>query len=413
MRTTRLLIATRFIRSIGQGAMVVDFSLYLKALGWSAVAISLVLSVALAVGVGLTLFAGPLSDRHGRRVFLLGYEAAQAVAGVAALLTARPAVLATAAVIGGFGRGGNGAAGPFAPVEQAWLAQSVSAARRGPVYSVYAALGFFGMALGAGIAALPSRLQAMLPGALAYRPLFLIIVLASVACCGLLWLASDIEAGPKSGVPAEETPATVEIQKHENTLVRRLMIANLLNGVGIGATGPLIAYWFALRFGQGPGQIGPLLAGGFVTAGLASFATGWLTRQIGIVRAVVAMRLAGLAMLVALPFAPSFGLAGALYVLRGMLNRSTTGARSALNVSIVRPQRRGFAASMANVSLQAPRAVAPTLTGVLFGAGDLGLPFFIAAVFQGAYVAMYYWAFRNVDPRCGELRQRAKSHARD
>ncbi len=57
--------------------MVVDFSLYLKALGWSA-EISLILSLALAVGVGLTLFAGPLSDRHGRRVFLLGYEAAQA-----------------------------------------------------------------------------------------------------------------------------------------------------------------------------------------------------------------------------------------------------------------------------------------------------------------------------------------------
>jgi MFS family permease len=399
MRTTRLLIATRFIRSIGQGAMVVDFSLYLKALGWSAVEISLILSLALAVGVGLTLFAGPLSDRHGRRIFLLGYEAAQAVAGVTAFLTARPAVLATAAVIGGFGRGGNGAAGPFSPVEQAWLAQSVSAARRGPVYSAYAALGFFGMALGAGIAVLPSRLRAMLPGALAYRPLFLIIALASVACCGLLWLASDIEAGPRSRVPAEETPATVQIQKHENTLVRRLMIANLLNGVGIGATGPLIAYWFALRFGQGPGEIGPLLAGGFVMAGLASFATGWLSRQIGIVPAVVAMRLAGLAMLVALPFAPSFGLAGALYVLRGMLNRGTTGARSALNVSIVRPQRRGLAASMANVSMQAPRAVAPMLTGALFGAGDLGLPFFIAAAFQGAYVGTYYWAFRKVDPR--------------
>ena len=65
-------MATRFIRSIGQGAMVVDFSLYLKALGWSAVEISLILSLALAVGVGLTLFAGPLSDRHGRRVFRCG-----------------------------------------------------------------------------------------------------------------------------------------------------------------------------------------------------------------------------------------------------------------------------------------------------------------------------------------------------
>ena len=50
-RTTRLLITTRFVRSIGQGALAVDFSLYLRALNWSAVAISAVLSAALLVGV--------------------------------------------------------------------------------------------------------------------------------------------------------------------------------------------------------------------------------------------------------------------------------------------------------------------------------------------------------------------------
>ena len=143
-RTTRLLLTTRFIRSIGQGALAVDFSLYLRALNWSAVSISVVLSVALLMGVVLTLFAGPLSDRGGRRRFLFAYEAAQCVAGLSALLSAQPAILYAAAMVGGFGRGGNGAAGPFSPVEQAWLAQSVSPLRRGPVYSLNAALGFLG-----------------------------------------------------------------------------------------------------------------------------------------------------------------------------------------------------------------------------------------------------------------------------
>lgn len=123
-RTARLLITTRFVRSVGQGAFAVDFSLYLRALDWSAVAISAVLSGALLVGVALTLFAGPLSDRGGRRRFLFVYEAAQCLAGLAALVTAQPWVLCAAALVGGFGRGGNGAAGPFAPVEQAWLAQA-------------------------------------------------------------------------------------------------------------------------------------------------------------------------------------------------------------------------------------------------------------------------------------------------
>jgi MFS family permease len=395
-QTTRLLITTRFVRSIGQGALAVDLTLYLRALDWSPVAISAVLSAALLSGVVLTLFAGPLSDRSGRRRFLFAYEAAQSLAGLAALLSAQPAILSAAAIVGGFGRGGNGAAGPFAPVEQAWLAQSLTPARRGPVYSLNAALGFLGNSVGAVLAAAPSRLQAALPGALAYRPLFFLSALGSLLCCALILRTPDNETVADRGAAVVE-PASHGIRRRENRLVLRLMIANMMNGAGVGATGPLIAYWFAIRFGEGPAEIGPLMAGGFLMAAVASIATGWLSKWLGIVRAVVAMRLVGLALLVALPFAPSFGLAAVLYVLRGMFNRGTTGARSALSISIVRPQRRGFAASMANVSMQVPRAVSPVLTGFLFAAGDLALPFFVGAAFQGAYLAFYFWSFWQLD----------------
>ncbi len=400
-RTTRLLLTTRFVRSIGQGALAVDLTLYLRALHWSPVGISFVLSAALLVGVALTLLAGPLSDRHGRRRFLFGYEAAQCAAGLAAALTAQPLILAAAAMVGGFGRGGNGSAGPFAPIEQAWLAQAVRPERRGPVYSWNAALGFLGNAAGAMFAALPSRLDAILPGALAYRPLFLLSAVGSLLCCTLILRTPDRETSP-TGVAAEPEPASPDIERRENRLVLRLMIANVLNGAGVGATGPLIAYWFAVRFGEGPAQIGPLMAAGFLMAAIASVAAGLLSRWLGIVRAVVAMRLVGLALLIALPFAPTFGLAAVIFALRGMFNRGTTGARGALSVSIVRARRRGFAASMANVSMQVPRSVSPMLTGFLFAAGDLALPFFIGAVFQGAYLAMYYWSFGQFDqPRSG------------
>jgi hypothetical protein len=94
----------------------------------------------------------------------------------------------------------------------------------------------------------------------------------------------------------------------------------------------LIAYWFAVRFGKGPAEIGPLMAGGFLMAAIASVATGSMTRWFGMVRAVVVMRIVGLALLIALPLSPSFGLAASLYMLRTMFNRRTTGARSAPNM---------------------------------------------------------------------------------
>jgi hypothetical protein len=95
-----------------------------------------------------------------------------------------------------------------------------------------------------------------------------------------------------------------------------------------------------------------------------------------------------------------------------MFNRGTTGARSALSISIVRPQRRGFAASMANVSMQVPRSFSPVLTGFLFAAGDLALPFFVGAAFQAAYIAVYYWSFGQMEPGfAGSRRSGSPSNA--
>ena len=44
-----------------------------------------------------------------------------------------------------------------------------------------------------------------------------------------------------------------------------------------------------------------------------------------------------------------------------------------------------------------PRSLSPVLTGFLFAAGDLALPFLIGAAFQGAYIAIYFWSFGQFD----------------
>lgn len=445
----QLLIAARLARSIGQGALVVDFSLYLHQLQWTAVQISLILAVTLLVGATLTMLVGPLSDRIGRRQFLMWFEAAQALAALLACFSASPWLLGPAAVVGGFGRGGNGSAGPFAPVEQAWLAQGIPADRRGRIYSLNAASGFTGMAVGALLAALPARLDGWLPGALAFRPLFGIALLGSLVCLALLARAPDSEATARrravstaqqaaahsAGAPRlqqqmppqpqmqpqpqsqcqpqaqprtqpqlqrqpQPQPATADeaaLLRRENRLLLRLGLVNAVNGIGVGLTGPLMSYWFAIRYDEGPGLIGPMMAVGFLLAGLSSLLAGRLTARFGIVRTVVLMRLVGLVLFVALPFAPSFGLAAALYTLRNLCNRGTAGVRNALSAGLVRPSRRGLAASVANVSLQIPRSIGPVFAGMLFQAGFLGLPFIIGAAFQAGFIYLYHRHFDNVE----------------
>jgi MFS family permease len=366
---------------------VVDFTLYLRALSWPAVWIGVLFAAGMLFSIGLTLALGPLSDRLGRKRFLLGYEAAQIAAAAIALATSEPLWLGLAAVVGSYGRGANGATGPFSPVEQAWLAAGLRAAEIAHAFRRNVAAGFAGMAAGSVVAILPGAVRTWLPAALAYRPIFALAGLSAATCFVLLCRVPDDRE------PAQPDPAPRE-RRGERRRLAGLAGVNVVNGLGISMVGPFIAYWFHLRFGVGPQQIGPVMAAGFVLAGLSTLATGRLIARLGLVDTVVVMRLLGLAFLLLLPFSPSFGIAAALHILRSTLNRSTAGARQALTVQLVSADRRGLAATLGAVSSQIPRALGPLFGGYLFDYDLLAVPFIAAALFQGVYLALYRPLFR-------------------
>jgi predicted MFS family arabinose efflux permease len=410
--TTRRLLMMRTLRSIGQGALVVDFALYLHALQWSGVAIGLVLSAGGLFGAALSLLVGVSSDRLRRKPFLIGYEIVSLLAAAAALLTARPAVLAGAAIVAGFGRGANGAAGPFAPAEQAWLAEAVAPLRRGWVYSINAAVGFFGMGLGAALAILPSLWRVWLGAALAYRPLFALVGLAAIGDLFLLAGAHEQYRRPQPPTEPEERRHERRIRRRENRILARLIVINGFNGLAIGLTGPLLSYWFALRFHVGPEAIAPVMAAAFLITGVSAVLAGRLTQSIGIVRSIVWSRVVGVLLLVLLPLMPVYWLASVVYLLRSAFNRASVGARQAMTVGLVRDERRGLATSLNAVSMQLPRSVGPSVAGYLLDLGFFTTPFIVAAFLQAAYVVLYGRTFRDYEPGLPEEIEAAGETAR-
>ena len=396
-RDARFLIIIRAARSVGQGALVVDFALYLHALHWSAPAIGGLFMVALLVSATLALFVGPLSDTRGRKTFLQAYEWVQVAVALMALMDSHSPVLVIAAILGGFGHGLNGSAGPFAPVELAWLSELVEARDRAAVYSLNTAVGFSGMALGALLAALPSFLGTLLPGPLAYRPLFLLVLMGALLALMLLRAIPESArpTSPRREPDVDTRAAADAMTRAENRKLLKLFGINALNGIGIGFMGPLMAYWFAIRFHHGPLSIGPIMSAALIVTAISSLLVGRLTRRYGVVKSVLAMRYLGLAVLLILPLSPSFPIAAFLYIIRSALNRGTAGARQALNLGLVRGHRRGLAASLNNVSIQVPRAIGPVFAGLLYHAGFLALPFFIAGGFQAVYLVLYRRLFRD------------------
>ena len=396
--TTRRLLAARALRSVGQGALVVDFALYLHALNWSGLAIGSVLSAGGLLGAALSLVVGLTSDRLRRKPFLLFYEFVSLLSGVAALLSAQPLILTAAAIAGGFGRGATGAAGPFSPAEQAWLAERVAPEQRGWIYSVNTGMGFFGMGVGALIAILPSLWDRWLVGSLAYRPLFALVGLASAYNLFLLSQAREEYRGPEQALDLEGQRQKAAINRLENRILGKLVFVNAFNGLAVGLTGPLISYWFSLRFQVGPGAIAPVMAGTFMLTGASSLVTGRLSERIRIVQSVVWARLVGLALLVLLPVMPVYWLAALVYLLRSAFNRGSAGTRQALAVGLVHDERRGLATSLNAVSFQFPQSVGPSIAGYLLDAGLFTLPFYAAALLQGIYLILYGRIFRKYEP---------------
>ncbi|MHB2020686.1 MAG: MFS transporter [Candidatus Xenobia bacterium] len=395
--TTRRLLAARTLRATSQGILIVAYTLYLKELGWSGAGIGAVLG-----GYGVwtafwTLVIGPLTDRYGSRPFLLTFEVLVVLCGIACTFSDHPWVLGAATIIAGFGRGQTGAAGPFSASESVWLAEALPASERGPVYSLNAGLGFFGMALGSLLAGWIPNLHRWLPGTLAYRPMFsFTAVLAVIGFCILATTPGGVGAAPRGETGPLPSPSSWKPR------LAFLALTNAFNGIAIGLTNPLIAYWFAVRFGVGPAALGPVFFLAFLLTGCASLITGRLSRSMGIVPAVVASRTIGVGMFVALPLVPTLRWAEWIYIGRSAVNRGTAGARQAAVLSLVPKERRGLAIAVNNVSMQLPGAAGPAIGGWLMGHGELSLPFFLAAGLQAGYLFLYTRVFRglprNMDP---------------
>jgi MFS family permease len=376
------LLLTRFLRSLGQGLLAVDFALYLKDLGYSSAFIGFVFALAGLFGAFGSVLIGFISDKTSRKGFMMAYTFMLMIASFAMFVSVEKWLIVLASILGNFGQGANGSAGPFSPAEQAWLSEKVLPEDRGKIFSINSAMGFTGMSAGALLGVVPAFLK-NLENYYNYRVLFLFVFVLSTIT---LFVLKDISEERK-----RKTNKSIndEKMKVEYSNLLKLVLLNSLNGFAIGLKGPLISYWFALRFGIGAEKIAPVMAFTFFVTGLLSFYTGFLTKKIGIINSVVLERSIGLVFLILLPLAPSYVVASIFYMFHQVFNRGSAGARQALAVSIVGDEERGLAVGLNAASMQLPRSAGPYVTGILLGEGQFEMPFFAAAFLQGVYLVLY------------------------
>jgi len=104
------------------------------------------------------------------------------------------------------------------------------------------------------------------------------------------------------------------------------------------------------------------------------------------------------ALLAAVAFAPSLGVAVALLLARSALGQMDVPARQAYVAGVVDPDERVAAAAYTNAVRTSARPLAPLVAGALLQ-GALGAPFLVAGALKAVYDVGLYVTFRRVAPR--------------
>lgn len=144
----KLLFGTRIIRLFAYGLISVVLVLYLAQIGFDEGEIGLLLSLTLAGDAAISLWMTTRADRIGRRRMLMLGAGLMIVAGILFGTVENYVVLLLAAIIGTISPSGN-EVGPFLPIEQSALAQTLPQRERTQLFAWYNLVGSLATACGA------------------------------------------------------------------------------------------------------------------------------------------------------------------------------------------------------------------------------------------------------------------------
>lgn len=417
-RDMRLLLLARVFMSTARAVAGIIVPIYLSILGFNALMLGLLFLVVAVTSAILSSLSGLLSDRFGRKPFIIFIPMLTAIASVAFAFSHVVALLFIFAALGSFGRGSGASAGmvgPYQPAEQALLAETVPSRFRTNLFGYVGFASSLGALIGTGpLTALPQLLTnvgLLSPHGLgSYRLTFILIAIgAAVASVLAIPVVDPLIARHKTD---NAVPRTVRVTSNGKSkrgwrnsisqqswpILWRLWISNSFNGLAVGFFGPFITYWFYERYDAGPATIGLLfslinLAAMFSNLGAATFA-----RRLGLVRAMLIGRLLQALLLIPMVLAPSFWIAGAIYLVRMLAQRMALPLRQSYVMGVIPVSERGTVGALSNLPMQATSAASPVLAGYLFDEVSLSLPFMIGALLQGINAVLFYTFFHNILP---------------
>jgi MFS family permease len=388
-RDAKIIIFSNAFRSFSSALLAVSFPIYLSKIGASSVLIGITFMGIMLFSAIRSLTEGIVADRIGRKPILLFIATSLIIGGAIFVATTNITILLVAAVL--FTVGGTIT---YTPAEVALLSDKVSDIDRTMTYSINATLATAASILGSFTGALPEALQRLgFPEILAYQQIFVIFVAVGVVCLILFTILKEVKPEPY----LRESVLLSEQELGERKLLMKWSGVVALDQIG-GSFNNLISYWYYLRFGVGPAEIGLITGLGRFIATL-SFTLGLrMAKRFGTIRATAMSRIPIFIINILTPFMPSFAFVAASRLFMSIFSDIDVPLRQSYIMGVTRSKVRASTYGVVQIVSRFTSAGAPAITGYLYEFVSLSFPFYGAGFFQFASAASMYLLFKDIKP---------------
>lgn len=389
----KLLLTTRAMRGLADGAVSVILPGYLTAIGFSPVRVGAIVFGTLLGSAGLTLWVGLATDRLGRRRVLLAACVLMLATGTgfAHLTSFWP--LFVVAVVGTL----NPSAGDvslFLPIEQAAVAEAAEPADLTAMFALYNVAGALAGALGALASGIPAVLAARHGWNLAsaLRSGFMAYSAIAVMAFAVYWrLSPAIEV-------RRETTKSAPLAK-SRAVVLRLSALFSIDAFGGGfVIQSLLALWLFRRFDISIQAAGTFFFAAGLLGSMSQFLSSALAARFGRINTMVFTHLPANALIVLAAFMPTAGLTMGCLLMRAAMSQMDVPARQSYVMAVVPPEERAAAATVTNIPRSLASAIAPLPSGAMLARSSFGWPLIACGVLKAIYDIALLVQFRAIKP---------------
>jgi MFS family permease len=389
----RLLLATRALRGLADGAVSVLLPGYLTAIGFDPLRVGAIVFGTLLGSAALTLWVGLLTDRLGRRRVLLAACVLMMATGIGFSITTSFWPLLVVAIVGTL----NPSAGDvslFLPVELAAVAEAAEPRDLTAMFALYNVAGATAGAFGALASGVPAILAArngwsLAPALRSGFVAYTVIAMIAFFVYRRLSRRIEVERQAVKSAPLAKSRA----------IVIRLSALFSIDAFGGGfAIQSLLALWLFRRFNVSVQVAGMFFFAAGLLGSFSQFVSSALAARFGRINTMVFTHLPSNAMLIVAALMPTAGLAMGALLVRSATSQMDVAARQSYVMAVVPPEERAAAATVTNVPRSLAAALAPLPAGAMLNWTSFGWPLICAGALKTIYDVLLLIQFRALKP---------------